>query len=110
MINFSDFNRLLRKHLPGIGLPRHSCGDADSINILRTIIVRAGKNRGLLISCEYGENGCSITTSETEGKVDLDGLAKAIAGFYVMVPRGETIRVTVRDTVYSEISTAIPRK
>jgi hypothetical protein len=52
MIKFSDFNRLLRKHLPGIVLSRHSCSDADSINILRTVIVRAGKNRGLLISCQ----------------------------------------------------------
>jgi hypothetical protein len=109
MIKFSDFNRLLRKHLPGIVLSRHSCSDADSINILRTVIVRAGKNRGLLISCEYGEKGCSVTTSETEGKVDLECLAKAIVDFCTMVPRGDSIRVTVRDTVYSESSTAIPR-
>jgi hypothetical protein len=110
MIKFSDFNRLLRKHLPGIGLPRHSCSYADSINILRTVIVRAGKNQGMLISCKYGEKGCSLTTSETEGKVNLDCLAKAIVDFCGMVPHGETIRVTVRDTMYNEASTVIPRE
>ena len=109
MIKFSDFNRLLRKHLPGIGLPRHACNRADELYIVRTVIVRA-ESRNISISCETGSSGCAITTSRTAGKIELDAMPEVPARFIDDVPSGVKLDVTVRDTVYSEVSTVIPRE
>lgn len=108
MIKISDFNIRLRKHLPGIRLPRHSCNRADELYTVRTVIVRA-ESRSISISCESGSSGCAITTSRTAGKIELDAMSEVLDRFIVDVPGGAKMDVTVRDTVYSEISTAIPR-
>ena len=109
MINFPDFNIRLRKHLPGIRLPRHSCNRADELYLVRTVIVRA-ESRSISISCEAGSSGCAITTSRTAGKIELDAMSEVLARFIVDVPNGVKLDVTVRDTVYSEVSTVIPRE
>jgi hypothetical protein len=110
MIKLFDFNIRLLRHLPGIKLPRRVVGKADCIDeILRTVIVNAGEDRTLLISCEADCNECSIASSVSDGKIDLDALDEILRDFAASVPNGTYIKVTVRDTVYSETLTIIPK-